>query len=338
MGGSTGVNNPATVIRSLQRHVINRRDQTRLVLGRLAHGVIGDEGLLLLWQIVGPRSEEARSTNWAPGSEPGLRWCGGPRSGGPLWVNNPRSSGWARVTRPGLVAPTAATPCAVARRGRNTATAVGVAASGSAVATTASSAPTATATGSLPLAVPAPFSSSTPIVGERTAAGRGVGGGDEGSGVGGDAVSGVAHFCQQQRRAGTGEGGERRLQGKEVRLGGEAGTETTDEVEDECAVGDGLAEVAEGVGESLEATAVLRHRHVALIETAKFGLEVDDASLLVVSEKVLRSKPQSVSALLGLHDDVQDVVGDGVVEGGEDGEVVLGPGGIVNGGDRADDV
>jgi hypothetical protein len=75
-----------------------------------------------------------------------------------------------------------------------------------------------------------------------------------------------------------------------------------------------------------------------LIETAKFGLEVDDASLLVVAEKVLRSKPQSVSALLGLHDDVQDVVGDGVVEGGEDGEVVLGPGGIVNGGDRADDV
>jgi hypothetical protein len=92
------------------------------------------------------------------------------------------------------------------------------------------------------------------------------------------------------------------------------GIETTEKVKHLTCLVDGLADVAECVGELLEPAGVLSHVHVSLDEVAELGLQVDSAVELVVAELVLDGDPDGVGSWHGDADDGEDVFGDGVVQ------------------------
>jgi hypothetical protein len=68
-------------------------------------------------------------------------------------------------------------------------------------------------------------------------------------------------------------------------------------VEDEGLVGDGGADVTEGIGEGLEAMAVGGDAEVALHDRAKLRLEVDGERHLVTTRKIAIGSIHTRSAL-----------------------------------------
>jgi hypothetical protein len=99
-------------------------------------------------------------------------------------------------------------------------------------------------------------------------------------------------------------------------LGGDDGldvailrVEVAEEIEHLARLGHRLADIAEVVGELLEAGGVLGHAHVALVDGAELGLEVDRALQLVVAEDALDVGPGGVGGGVRFVDDVEDVLG-----------------------------
>ena len=85
---------------------------------------------------------------------------------------------------------------------------------------------------------------------------------------------------------------------------GETLVEPSEEVQDECAVADWLAEGTKVIRHLLQLAAVLGDREVALGEGAKGGVEVEGPSLSVAPEQGLESDPSLASSAPGLADDV----------------------------------
>jgi hypothetical protein len=90
--------------------------------------------------------------------------------------------------------------------------------------------------------------------------------------------------------------------------------ETPNDVEDEGAVGDGLAEVAEVLGLALVEPAIIGDREVTLTEGAKIGVGVQGARGLIPEELGLDGEPDVASRGAVLGDGVGEVVGDGAEE------------------------
>jgi hypothetical protein len=103
------------------------------------------------------------------------------------------------------------------------------------------------------------------------------------------------------------------------------GIEAAKEVEDLAGLGDGVADVAEIVGEALELGAVIVNTQVALLQTAKFGLEVDSSLELVVAEEGLNIAPESERRSVRLVDDLENRLSDGVIEPIDDAMINLTP-------------
>nr|XP_051190144.1 uncharacterized protein LOC127303450 [Lolium perenne] len=101
---------------------------------------------------------------------------------------------------------------------------------------------------------------------------------------------------------------------------------TTKKDEDEGLVGDGLADVAEGVGEGLQLGAVVADGEIPLWGVAEVGLQLNGVVLLVVAEEVLNGVPDDARRGARAHDDAEEVDGDGAIYPGEDGVVVAAPG------------
>ena len=97
-------------------------------------------------------------------------------------------------------------------------------------------------------------------------------------------------------------------------LGGEA----ADQVQNLAWFRDGLADVAEGVGELLEPGGVLADRHVSLVEAAELRLKVDRTVELVVAEHVVDALPDLVRGGVGGASEVEDIPGHGVVQPADD--------------------
>lgn len=98
---------------------------------------------------------------------------------------------------------------------------------------------------------------------------------------------------------------------------GELLVEPADDVEDEVAVGDLLAEITEGVRHALEAVTVVLDGQVALDDVPKLGVEVEGSCLPVIKKLRLNGEPGGAcgnAALTAIHDDVDEVVGNGAVE------------------------
>lgn len=98
-------------------------------------------------------------------------------------------------------------------------------------------------------------------------------------------------------------------QGPEV---GEALVEASNHVEDEGAIGDGLAEGAEIVGHLLEAAAVHDDGEIPLDEVVEFRLEVNGVNLPVAEELGLDGEPSVPGGRALGGDNVGEVVGEGV--------------------------
>jgi hypothetical protein len=129
-------------------------------------------------------------------------------------------------------------------------------------------------------------------------------------------MDGVAELSlvQSEQGACLGESRERVLHREN---GGDVGVvrvETAEAVEDEGLVGDGGADVTEGIGEGLDAVAVGGDAEVALHDHVELCLEVDGACHLVVEEEVGDEGPRLPHGLVFRHDDVKDLIGDGPVE------------------------
>jgi hypothetical protein len=86
-----------------------------------------------------------------------------------------------------------------------------------------------------------------------------------------------------------------------------------------------LADVGERVSEVLELGAVVADGEVALRGVAEDSLKLDSAMLLVVVEEVLDGIPDGASGETGMHDDIEEVGGDGAVYLGEHGVVIATP-------------
>jgi hypothetical protein len=89
--------------------------------------------------------------------------------------------------------------------------------------------------------------------------------------------------------------------------------QTAEEVEDLARLGDGVANITQIVGEAFELGVVLVDAHVALLKTAKFGLEIDGALQLVVAEQSLDVAPKGEGRGMWLVNDVKDKFLDSVV-------------------------
>jgi hypothetical protein len=90
-----------------------------------------------------------------------------------------------------------------------------------------------------------------------------------------------------------------------------AWVETAEAVGDKSLVGDGGADITEGIEEGLEAMAIGGDAKVALRDGAELCLGVDGACHLVVEEEVGDERPRLLRGLVFRHDDVEDLVGDG---------------------------
>ena len=96
------------------------------------------------------------------------------------------------------------------------------------------------------------------------------------------------------------------------------GTEPTQHVEDLARLAHRLADIAESIGELLEAPGVLGDVHVALHQIAELRLEVHGAMQFVVAKLLADGLPDAVRRSLGCVDDVAHVLGDGDIEPADD--------------------
>lgn len=82
-------------------------------------------------------------------------------------------------------------------------------------------------------------------------------------------------------------------------------------VEDELRLRDGVADIAERVGECLHALAVLGNREITLRHRVELVAEEDGALSLVHLEQVLDGDPKIARGLVWFHGEVEDVISDG---------------------------
>lgn len=92
------------------------------------------------------------------------------------------------------------------------------------------------------------------------------------------------------------------------------GVEASDQIEHLARLGHRLADVTEVVEKLLEVGGVLGHGEVTLLETAEFGLVVDDVLDLVVVEDAFDISLDGECKGVWFVDDVEDVLGDVVVD------------------------
>lgn len=123
----------------------------------------------------------------------------------------------------------------------------------------------------------------------------------------------VVELLQQQ----VGTSGEERvrwLSGGDHRNGvAISGIESTQHVEDLAGFPDRLPDVAQSIGQLLEASAVLIDGHVALVKIAELGLQVHSAMKLVVAEQLVDGSPDGEGSGARDTDDVEHISGDRIV-------------------------
>lgn len=98
----------------------------------------------------------------------------------------------------------------------------------------------------------------------------------------------------------------------------EAVVEVADDVEDESAIGDWLAQVAECICHALEATTVVGDGEVTLDEVAELHVSVEGVGLPVAKELSFNGKPGGTLRLVTSHHDLGKVRGDRAVYPGLD--------------------
>jgi hypothetical protein len=101
----------------------------------------------------------------------------------------------------------------------------------------------------------------------------------------------------------------------------ELGAKTTEELDDELMVGDGRADIMKSVGKDLQLVAVLHDEMIILEHVMVLLLGIDNTLQLVVKEEVVDGNPAAIRRVQGTGDHVADVLGDGVVEPGDDGVI-----------------
>jgi hypothetical protein len=135
---------------------------------------------------------------------------------------------------------------------------------------------------------------------------------------------------QAQISADVVEGGEGPLPGDELGHELKSFIETTQNVEHQSAILDGLAKISQAVGHVLHLPAVFVDGESALAELAEFGVKKHGAGFAVVEELLLQAKPRSTSGdAVAFIDDVEKVGGDGVEDPRDDDVIHTSPGGIV---------
>lgn len=92
------------------------------------------------------------------------------------------------------------------------------------------------------------------------------------------------------------------------------GAESAKHVQDLTGLANGLADVAEGIGELLQLVGVLRDIHVALKQTPELRLQVDSTVELIITELIMDRIPDDVRRSFGGADDGADVFGNRIVE------------------------
>jgi len=100
--------------------------------------------------------------------------------------------------------------------------------------------------------------------------------------------------------------------------GAEAFVQASDDVQDQCRLGDRLAKVLEIFGYALEAPTVVDDGQVALGEGAELLVGIEGARGAVPKELGLDGEPDGASRGTTLGDDVGEVVGDGAEKPGAD--------------------
>jgi hypothetical protein len=109
-------------------------------------------------------------------------------------------------------------------------------------------------------------------------------------------------------------------------------------IEDEVAVGDGAAEVAQGVRHALHLVTVVTHREVTLYEVAEHGVEVKYACFSFDDELVLDRVPDLARSNAKLLDDVLKLIGDRAKDPREDNTLHAHPSRVVDGRGIGEDV
>jgi hypothetical protein len=92
---------------------------------------------------------------------------------------------------------------------------------------------------------------------------------------------------------------------------GETLVQTVDDVEDEGAVMNGFAKVAESVSHPFELAAVVEDGEIALAKIAKFRVEEECPSLAVPEEPRLNCKPGGTGNSIADEDSISEISGDG---------------------------
>jgi hypothetical protein len=109
-------------------------------------------------------------------------------------------------------------------------------------------------------------------------------------------------------------------------------------IEDEVAVGDGAAEVNQGVGHALHLVTVVTHWEVTLDEVAEHGIEVKCTCFAVADELVLDCAPDLACGDVVLLGDVLKLAGYCTEDLGEDDGLYAIPGRIIDGRSVEEDV
>jgi hypothetical protein len=108
----------------------------------------------------------------------------------------------------------------------------------------------------------------------------------------------------------------------------ELGAQTTHGVDDEVLVSEGVADVGEGVGEALEAAAVVVDGEVALLEAVEVLEGIDGALRRIVEEEAAYGVPGGVHSGTTQQHHVADGLGHSEVDPRDDAMVDLGPLGV----------
>jgi hypothetical protein len=105
----------------------------------------------------------------------------------------------------------------------------------------------------------------------------------------------------------------------------EIGAEAAHGIGDEVLVGDGIADVDEGVREALEATIVIADTEVALLQAVKVLQSVDGALGRIVEEETANGVPDGEGRRTALEHHVVDRLGHGEVDPRDNAMADLGP-------------
>ena len=103
------------------------------------------------------------------------------------------------------------------------------------------------------------------------------------------------------------------------------GVEAAEQIHHLIVLTDRMPNVGELPGQHLQLGAVLSHGEITLHEGTELRFEVDDAGEAIVVEQFLNHRPDSDGSVVLLHDDVEEVGGDGGVEPVDDALVDHGP-------------